>query len=219
MPMDNVKFFPYLQFSYSLNYNISPYVYNKLIISKNPIKELKNSYLIFINTQKDTNNKYNENNNDHNINGNGRKKKLKFLLLTTKKIYDDHDEHMSITPHDVEITKYVNKVSDEIYNNIHAEDVIELAYNKGDQKKKKLNEQDNSYRKIFQFFEINILQNVKNNIGFVMFKTFEDFKEEIFLFLFSNTSANFITVQTNGSIYMWNFKKYLSDLNKYKKKT
>ncbi|SBS92330.1 hypothetical protein, conserved [Plasmodium ovale curtisi] len=218
-PMGRIKFFPYLQFSYSLNYNIAPYIYNSLVMSKNPIKELKNGYLIFINTQNDCVNKICEDNFVH-TNYKMRKKKLTFLLLTTKIIYDNedmNDYNMSITPENVVITNYVNKLEDIVNNNQNTDDVIELAY-KGEKKKKNLSEEDISYRKIFQYFEINILQNVKNNIGFALFKTFEDFNEEILLFTFSNNSANFVTVHTNGSIYFWRLHDYILCNDRKKKK-
>ncbi|SBT34262.1 WD repeat-containing protein, putative [Plasmodium ovale wallikeri] len=218
-PMGRIKFFPYLQFSYSLNYNIAPYIYNNLVMSKSPIKELKNGYLIFINTQNDCVNKICEDNFVH-TNYKIRKKKLTFLLLTTKIIYDNeevNDYNMSITPENVVITNYVNKLEDITNNNQNTDDVIELAY-KGEKKKKNLSEEDLSYRKIFQYFEINILQNVKNNVGFAMFKTFEDFNEEILLFTFSNNSANFVTVHTNGSIYFWRLHDYILSCDRKKKK-
>ncbi|VEV57776.1 WD repeat-containing protein, putative [Plasmodium vinckei vinckei] len=238
MPLKNYKFSFNLHFSYSLNYNIAPYVYENLIISKNPIKELKNSYLIFINTKnnclddfKDTefgSSSYNKTGkfnlsgtntmgrlSNFSMNSMKRKKKLTFILLTTKIIYDcneENDRMLSITPDNIVITKYINKTDNNLNNSGNGDDVIEVSY-KGE-KKKNNNDEDIAYKKIHQNFEINILENVKNNVGSILFKKFEDFNDEIVMFAFSNTSSNFVTTHINGAIYFWNLREYLTNITK-----
>ncbi|KJP87076.1 hypothetical protein AK88_03244 [Plasmodium fragile] len=211
-----VKFFPYLQFSYSLSFNVSPYMYNSFVMSNGPIRGLKNSYLMFINTSSQDTDKCCEKNDFSNTtNYKRRKKKPTFLLLTSKPYYDNEqrsDELLSITPNDMNIIKYVNRIDESKYRSAQTDDVIELTY-KDEKKKQKMSDEDLSYAKIFHCLEINVLQNnTKKDIGFCLFKRFEDFNKEIVRVAFSNRSADFLTVQFNGSIYLWHFQSYIDEM-------